>query len=765
MKLKNKLIFSVLGSVILIAVLSNIITWKVLDRQNKEASHAIIERAFQITEEALVLKEKSILEYIKKFETRPVHYALNKLMNLGDKPHRISAITYKNTAETIHSLGVAGKMIEIFNIKGQRLFFSVSEPHSKKDIFLGYIHQKEKIIVTARTTAGGMISFDDWQINDLKTSSWASPDRSLTLLPHKRKIGWTMVENGVSVFACLPIMKKIYKNKKYIYSRIGWIKVTEKITTKFLERLKGVSGTEINLFATDLEVSKGTLLQETDSIKTIIRNVMEPIHTKSTGEQGINLDEQIIKFGETRVTNTPYYMGVLPVQSDSDNVGTACILYSKEGLNANTQQTIMVLNLVLILFFLTIFFLLITVHKQITAQKKADSLKRYLDNVINSMPSILIGVDTDGKITQWNHTAEQKTGVFAKDAKDKTLIDVFPRLAKKMNIIKESIRDQVANMDKKQTYTTDNGVCYEDITIYPLVTNGMEGAVIRIDDVTETVRMEEMMIQSEKMLSVGGLAAGMAHEINNPLAGMVQTADVLSSRLTRTDIKANLIAADNAGTSMEAIQKFMEARSVPRMLSTIKESGNRVAEVVNNMLSFARKSDAQVSSHCLDELLDKTLSLAAADYDLKKHWDFKLIKIHKVYAKNLPPVPCEGSKIQQVVLNLLRNGAQAMQEAETKQPEFTIITRFGNQEKMICMEIRDNGPGMDPSVCKRIFEPFFTTKPVGLGTGLGLSVSYFIITENHGGTMTVKSEPGKGTSFTVCLPLKKKGIHEENFNS
>jgi len=279
-------------------------------------------------------------------------------------------------------------------------------------------------------------------------------------------------------------------------------------------------------------------------------------------------------------------------------------------------------------------------------------------------------------------------------------------------------------------------------------------------DITNRKKTEAMMVQSEKMLSVGGLAAGMAHEINNPLAGMMQTSNVMNNRLTKIDMPANRNAAEEIGIKMDDIKAFMEKRDILRMVETIKESGQRIAQIVENMLSFARKSDSVVSSHNLTELCDNILELAATDYDLKKQYDFKNIEILKEYKKNLPMVPCEGSKIQQVLLNILKNGAQAMQEVMAKdkeyKPRFILRLSTTSSVNMLCIEIEDNGPGMDETIKKRIFEPFFTTKPVGIGTGLGLSVSYFIITENHGGEMSVESSPGFGTKFTIRLPLKRK---------
>ncbi len=400
----------------------------------------------------------------------------------------------------------------------------------------------------------------------------------------------------------------------------------------------------------------------------------------------------------------------------------------------------------------------VTIATDITAIKHDEEelrhLRNYLANIIDSMPSVLVGVDTDGNVTQWNSEAQRTTGVSAVEAIGQPLAKAFPRLDAEMSRVLKAMQTHEVQSDSRQVREEGGVTHYEDVTVYPLIANGVEGAVIRIDDVTERVRLEEMMVQTEKMLSVGGLAAGMAHEINNPLAGMMQTANVLANRLGNLELPANRRAAETAGTTLENIHTFMESRDIPHMIAVIGESGRRVATIVDNMLSFARKSDAQVSSHYLAELIDRTLELAATDYDLKKHYDFKMIEIRKEHDPNLRPVPCEGAKIQQVLLNILRNGAQAMEGAGTERPLFVIRTRYEHQRQMAVIEIEDNGPGMDEATCRRVFEPFYTTKPAGIGTGLGLSVSYFIITENHGGEMHAQSQLGSGATFVIRLPLE-----------
>jgi signal transduction histidine kinase len=136
---------------------------------------------------------------------------------------------------------------------------------------------------------------------------------------------------------------------------------------------------------------------------------------------------------------------------------------------------------------------------------------------------------------------------------------------------------------------------------------------------------------------------------------------------------------------------------------------------------------------------------------MKHNFDFRSIKIVRDY-QPVPEVPCESSQIQQVTLSLLKNAAQAL---GTKQENPEISVRILQKNGNVCLQVADNGDGMDEVTCRRIFEPFYTTKDVGQGTGLGLSVAYFLITENHKGSLTVNSKPGEGSCFSVSLPIKR----------
>lgn len=394
--------------------------------------------------------------------------------------------------------------------------------------------------------------------------------------------------------------------------------------------------------------------------------------------------------------------------------------------------------------------------QRMKAEKDLRSLQGYLANIINSMPSALIGVDTNGVVTQWNDSAERMTGVPADKALGVDLNILLPRLTTDVPHIREAIRIKSKREDLKRPWREDGQTRYEDVTIFPLVTNDVEGAVVRIDDVTDRIHLEQMMVQSEKMMSVGGLAAGMAHEINNPLAAILGYTHNIKKRIFG-DLNKNRTVANECGIDMESLHSYMAARGIDQMLDGVSESGERAASIVSNMLSFSRKSDRRLGKHDMVALLDKTLELAASDYDLKKDYDFKKVKVVKEYASNVPPVLCENTEVQQVVLNLLKNGAEAMAGKNYGKTGPQLTLRLRRTSDMAVVEVEDNGPGMEEHIRKRVFEPFFTTKEVGKGTGLGLSVSYFIIADQHGGEMEVASEPGLWTRFTIRLPI----VHEE----
>ena len=402
----------------------------------------------------------------------------------------------------------------------------------------------------------------------------------------------------------------------------------------------------------------------------------------------------------------------------------------------------------------------ISVIEDITERKQAEGelvrLRLYLKDMLDSMPSVLVGVDKEGHVTHWNQEAERLTGLSADDAKSQPLMSVLPQLKSQMEQIKTAMSRKEPHLEQKVSRQENGETHYSDIMVYPLISNGVEGAVVRVDDVTDRVRIEQMMIQTEKMMSVGGLAAGMAHEINNPLGAIMQGVQNAIRRLS-PDLEANQKAAEECGADLETVRSYLEKRGILRYLDGMREAGTRAAKIVSNMLDFSRRSESKLAPTEINNLMDSVLELADSDYDLLKKYDFRHVKVERDYGADLSQIPCTPTEIEQVFLNLIRNAAEAMAEVREKDAEPRITIRTQREKDHALIEVTDNGPGMDEETRKRVFEPFFTTKPVGEGTGLGLSVSYFIITNNHNGTMSVESEPGKGTTFIIRLPLERKG--------
>jgi len=357
-------------------------------------------------------------------------------------------------------------------------------------------------------------------------------------------------------------------------------------------------------------------------------------------------------------------------------------------------------------------------------------------------------------VTLWNRRATEESNTPAENAIGLPFSGAcqlfeqavyLPKLVDTLRNRKPSRLLRVESVKK----TADGNSRYFDILIYPLSTTEASGAVIHMDDVTNRIQLEEMMVRSEKMQSIGGLAAGLAHEINNPLAVILQNVQVLSRRLSPS-LDKNQRTAQELGTTVETIAEYVKLRGCEKMIHSISDAGQRAAKIVENMQSFSRRGSSNFIPCSLTDLVERTIELAGSDHDMRKNFDFKKIRIIRKYSV-VPNVCCEASQIQQVILSLLKNAAQAL-SAGTEDPQIT-IRLLSPEEGCVRLQVEDNGPGMSDDVVSRIFDPFYTTREVGQGTGLGLSVAYFIVTQNHRGSLRVQSEAGHGSQFDLLLPV------------
>jgi PAS domain S-box-containing protein len=398
----------------------------------------------------------------------------------------------------------------------------------------------------------------------------------------------------------------------------------------------------------------------------------------------------------------------------------------------------------------------ITIRRSIETQ--LTHTRSFLDSIIDSMPSALFTLDHRGYIIQCNQQAADWLACERQPLVGKRLahyIDMFDHVDLSFN---NKLISEVKKIERIKL-SLPIGDFPADITLYPLKDKNLNGLVIRIDDISQREKMEEVIMQTEKMKSVGGLAAGMAHEINNPLGAILQGIQNIQRRV-HPDHEANKRSAEKFNLDLVKMNSYLEERQILKFINNIQDAGKRAASIVSNMLQFSRGNQKSLSHTSVKELLERALNIANADLKLKS------IDIYLNEIDTEMMLYCIPSELEQVILNLLQNAAQALleyQELVVKQdwrPQIHITTEQKNEYTII--KVKDNGPGMDNITRRRIFEPFFTTKDVGLGTGLGLSVSYFIITAHHQGQLDVISSPNQGACFIIKLPNQAISINSQD---
>jgi PAS domain S-box-containing protein len=340
---------------------------------------------------------------------------------------------------------------------------------------------------------------------------------------------------------------------------------------------------------------------------------------------------------------------------------------------------------------------------------------------VESLNIGVLAVDLTGIVESWNTRMEQLFGVPRVEAVGRRLDSLLPgELA--TEILTRSQEEQVTGIYKQRLQHQGKSLTM-NVSITPLVSKSGEriGRLLLFDDVTQREHMEEQMSQTEKLTSLGLLAAGVAHEVNTPLAVISNYIQMLAKQMPEEDPRHSII-------------------------EKIVKQTFRASEIVNNLLNFSRTGAGEVANVDVNKVVEETLSLVAHPMKTSQ------IRVVKRLDDSLPSVRGSANKLQQVFLNLFLNARDAMPGGGML--EVKTLAHNGSVE----IEIVDTGGGIPREHIHKIFDPFFTTKATGRGTGLGLSVSYGIIKE-HAGKIDVRSTPGKGTSFHVEFPAVRKPVH------
>ncbi len=361
------------------------------------------------------------------------------------------------------------------------------------------------------------------------------------------------------------------------------------------------------------------------------------------------------------------------------------------------------------------------------------TLRSYYDDLLSSLQDGIIILDPDGRIQVLNSAAEELTGFSRSQAVGRRISEVFPPPAPLASLVDRTARLGRSHADYDASLMRADGTSLYVSAVASLVSDpqgATRGIVLALRDLSRVRDLEEQVRRSERLAALGVLAAGMAHEVRNPLVGVRAAAQLL----------------EKEPTFPPALREFT---------GIIIREVDRLNRLVEGLLTFAGRRPMDTRPCNVNQAVDEALRLEQSALGSAG------VTVHRRYDPELPRVAGDPDRLLQVFLNLIRNGAQAM---AGKGGELTIRTRFervapqcGGRAAAV-VEIADRGTGMSPEVQRQLFTPFFTTKD--RGTGLGLPISLRLV-EDHGGTMEVQSQAGQGTTFRVLLPvtMEERGGH------
>jgi two-component system, cell cycle sensor histidine kinase and response regulator CckA len=387
-------------------------------------------------------------------------------------------------------------------------------------------------------------------------------------------------------------------------------------------------------------------------------------------------------------------------------------------------------------------------------ERRLRERERWFSTTLRAIGDAVIAVDVDGKLSFMNHAAENMLGRTLKDAEGVPLGKLFRLVNEKT---REPLGDPARLALERGTVVTlpahaaliadDRELSVEDSAAPIVDDRGTQlGAVIVMRDVSVERKAQEQIALTDRLASLGAVAAGVAHEINNPLTYIVGNVGFLGEELARLrQLTTSSLSGEHGAAIAECVSQLEQ------LTLEIDEGATRVARIVADLGCFAQQP-APIRTGNVLAALEWALRVSRA-----------AITQHATIRRELVPVPDvrgDEGRLGQVFLNLLLNAAHALRHGDPETHELTVSSRLeppseGSPAPVVVVSVRDNGTGMPESVRERIFEPFFTTKPIGMGTGLGLSVCHGIVQE-LGGSISVLSELGEGSVFEVRLPAAER---------
>jgi len=386
--------------------------------------------------------------------------------------------------------------------------------------------------------------------------------------------------------------------------------------------------------------------------------------------------------------------------------------------------------------------------------KQLQISEAFLTEVINAMPSALVIVDNNMNIVTLNHQAKKQIQISSENVKGKSLFLVCDYLQKYETDCYFSLKKQTKQVLNKICDIRDASPRYFDVVLYPLVHKKNTFLVVRIDDVTQNMKLEDKLIQNDKLASIGVLTAGVAHEINNPINFI--SASIIPLKNNLTDLIKIINKYAELKSDMEGDEKLKEiaelkqttnihylVQETKQLIAGIQDGVNRTATIVQNLKVFSRFDEGKIAATDIHAAINSTLNLL-------EHNSKNRIEIIKEYDNTIPKVECYPGKLTQVFMNIIANAMEAISD------KGKIIIKTEKLNNQIKISIKDTGMGISEENKSKIFDPFFTTKSIGQGTGLGLSIAAAFIRELKG-SLDVESKLNQGAEFIIILPISQTG--------
>jgi PAS domain S-box-containing protein len=408
-----------------------------------------------------------------------------------------------------------------------------------------------------------------------------------------------------------------------------------------------------------------------------------------------------------------------------------------------------------------------------TGRPDAERALREAEQLLDTLPTILVGLSQSLRVTRWNQMASKVFGGAAAQACGKLLEEAgihwdWDRVRRGISACREEgVSIRIDDVSFVRTNGKDGML---GLMIHPLTRDSdvFLGFTIIGADITERKNLEKQLTQTQKLRSIGQLASGIAHEINTPTQYVGDNTrflqDAFSDLMDVLAQQAGLLRAARSGpVGPEVIRAVEEAirqadldyltSEIPLAIRHTLEGIDRIAKIVRAMKEFAHPGREDKVAADLNKIIETTLTVAGNE------WKY-VADLVTDFDRSLPEVPCHPGEINQVILNLVVNAAHAVED-QIKQGRITkgvITVATRRNDDWAEIQISDTGGGIPEAIRPRIFDPFFTTKEPGRGTGQGLAICHPVIVDKHGGRFFFESEVGRGTTFTINLPLEKQAV-------